>query len=83
MTDFIRSTGLLLVLLNPFLVIVYLIDVLEKLDQKQFTQCFVSWADSLRLWYFYVLQFLEMPFFQILFRQNLHLFRFLAGLFFC
>ncbi|RZB34617.1 MAG: multiple antibiotic resistance protein [Desulfobacteraceae bacterium Eth-SRB1] len=29
---------LLLVLLNPFLVIVYLIDVLEKLNRKQFTR---------------------------------------------
>lgn len=36
MTEFFRSTALLLVLLNPFLVIVYLIDVIEKLDQRQF-----------------------------------------------
>jgi len=38
MNDFIRSTALLLVLLNPFLVVVYLIDVMEKLNGKQFTQ---------------------------------------------
>jgi multiple antibiotic resistance protein len=36
MSEFIRSILLLLVLLNPFLVIVYLIDVVEKLDQKHF-----------------------------------------------
>lgn len=36
MTDFIRSTTLLLLLLNPFLVIVYLADVLQKLERRQF-----------------------------------------------
>lgn len=36
MTDFVRSTALLLVLLNPFLVIVYLVDVIKKLDRAQF-----------------------------------------------
>lgn len=37
MTDFARSTALLLVLLNPFLVIVYLIDVVQKLPRRQFS----------------------------------------------
>ena len=41
MTEFISSTGLLLVLLNPFLVSVYLIDVFEKLNRKQFTQVLI------------------------------------------
>ena len=36
MTDFIRSGMLLFVLLNPFLVIVYLVDVVQKLNQWQF-----------------------------------------------
>lgn len=36
MSEFTRSTLLLLVLLNPFLVIVYLIDIVQKLDQKTF-----------------------------------------------
>ncbi|NCC50257.1 MAG: MarC family protein [Spartobacteria bacterium] len=36
MTEFFKSMTLLLVLLNPFLVIVYLIDVLQKLDRRQF-----------------------------------------------
>ena len=36
MTEFVRSGALLLVLLNPFLVIVYLIDVMQKLDRLQF-----------------------------------------------
>jgi len=36
MYDFARSTTLLLVLLNPFLVIVYLTDVVQKLDRQQF-----------------------------------------------
>jgi multiple antibiotic resistance protein len=37
MISFIRSSALLLVLLNPFLLIIYLIDVVEKLDRGQFT----------------------------------------------
>jgi small neutral amino acid transporter SnatA (MarC family) len=41
MTEFIKSTALLLVLLNPFLVIIYLIDMVEKLDRKQFTQIII------------------------------------------
>jgi small neutral amino acid transporter SnatA (MarC family) len=36
MTDILRSLALLLLLLNPFLVIVYLLDVLQKLDSRQF-----------------------------------------------
>jgi small neutral amino acid transporter SnatA (MarC family) len=38
MTDIINSTILLLVLLNPFLVIVYLVDVVEKLERRQFAR---------------------------------------------
>lgn len=34
--EFIRSTALLLLLLNPFLVIVYLVDVVQKLEGAQF-----------------------------------------------
>jgi multiple antibiotic resistance protein len=41
MTDFIKSSALLLVLLNPFLVILYLVDVVEKLERKQFTQVLI------------------------------------------
>lgn len=41
MTDLIHSTALLLVLLNPFLVIVYLIDLVQKLDQAQFGRVLV------------------------------------------
>ena len=36
MTDFIKSSALLLVLLNPFLVVVYLIDVMQKLERRTF-----------------------------------------------
>lgn len=38
MTSFLSSVGLLLVLLNPFLVIVYLADVVEKLDRRRFNR---------------------------------------------
>lgn len=36
MTDFFSASALLLVLLNPFLVIIYLIDMVEKLERKHF-----------------------------------------------
>lgn len=36
MNDILRSGTLLLVLLNPFLVIVYLVDVIQKLSPQQF-----------------------------------------------
>ena len=38
MTDIIKSGALLLVLLNPFLVILYLVDMVEKFDSKQFAR---------------------------------------------
>ena len=37
MFELIKSTALLFVLLNPFLLIIYLVDVVQKLDRKQFT----------------------------------------------
>ncbi|KHE90399.1 MAG: MarC family protein [Candidatus Scalindua rubra] len=37
MNDFIRSTALLLVLLNPFLVSIYLMGVIQRLERRQFT----------------------------------------------
>lgn len=36
MTEFVKSTALMLVLLNPFLVIIYLTDIVQKLDQRTF-----------------------------------------------
>lgn len=36
MSEFIKSTALLLVMLNPFLLIVYLTGIVQKLDQRQF-----------------------------------------------
>jgi multiple antibiotic resistance protein len=41
MTDYLRSAALLLVLLNPFLVIVYLVDLVEKLDRGQFMRVLI------------------------------------------
>jgi len=38
MTDSLRSLALLIVLLNPFLLIVYLVDVVQKLDRQQFAR---------------------------------------------
>lgn len=38
MSEFVKSAGLLLVLLNPFLVIIYLVDMVESLDRKVFSQ---------------------------------------------
>lgn len=41
MSEFLRSILLLLVLLNPFLVIVYLIDIVEKLDPRLFQRVLI------------------------------------------
>ena len=41
MNESFRSLALLLVLLNPFLVIVYLVDVVEKLDFRRFSRVLV------------------------------------------
>jgi hypothetical protein len=40
MSEFLSSASILLVLLNPFLVIVYLIDFLEELDDSAFRRVF-------------------------------------------
>jgi multiple antibiotic resistance protein len=41
MTDFVRSATLMLVLVNPFLVIIYLVDMVEKLDRRRFARVLV------------------------------------------
>ncbi|MEO6423074.1 MAG: MarC family protein [Candidatus Nitrotoga sp.] len=41
MSDLFKSAALLLVLLNPFLVIVYLVDMLETLEKKQFAKTLI------------------------------------------
>ena len=41
MSEFVRSVLLLLVLLNPFLVIVYLTDIVEKLNNLQFQRVLI------------------------------------------
>lgn len=41
MTDLIQSATLLLILLNPFLVIIYLVDMVEKLEGKEFARILV------------------------------------------
>ncbi|MCX4027774.1 MarC family protein [Endozoicomonas sp. SM1973] len=41
MTDFLKSSALVLALLNPFLLIIYLIDVVQKLDRIQFARVLV------------------------------------------
>lgn len=38
MADFIRSTTLLLLLLNPFLLIIYMLDIVNKVEGRQFRQ---------------------------------------------
>lgn len=41
MDDILKSSTLLLVLLNPFLVIIYLVDIVEKLDRKHFSRVMI------------------------------------------
>jgi multiple antibiotic resistance protein len=42
MTDLLKSTVLMFVLLNPFLVIIYLVDMVEKLDHKHFAKVLIQ-----------------------------------------
>jgi len=42
MSELIKSAVLMLALLNPFLVIIYLVDLVEKLDQKRFAQLLIN-----------------------------------------
>jgi len=42
MSDFLESAGLMLVLLNPFLVIVYLVDAVRKLDRRRFRKVLIQ-----------------------------------------
>jgi len=57
MINYLKSTVLLLVLLNPFLLIVYLIDVVEKLDRKQFSKVLIraGLIATAVFWFFAVL----------------------------
>ena len=41
MSELIQSAVLMLALLNPFLVIIYLVDLVEKLDQRQFAKVLI------------------------------------------
>ncbi|CAH1200647.1 conserved membrane hypothetical protein [Candidatus Nitrotoga sp. BS] len=41
MSELIQSSLLMLALLNPFLVIIYLVDLVEKLDQRQFAKVLI------------------------------------------
>lgn len=40
MSDFIKSAGLMLALLNAFMVIIYLVDLVGKLGQRRFAHVF-------------------------------------------
>lgn len=44
MIDLFKSATLLLVLLNPFLVIIYLVDMVEKLGRRQFSKALIQGA---------------------------------------
>ncbi len=41
MSDIIKSTLLLLVLLNPFLLVIYLVDVIRKVKKEEFTKVLI------------------------------------------
>lgn len=57
MTEIIRSAALLLVLLNPFLVIVYLVDLVEKLEDADFNRVLLRAAmiSTVVFWCFVIL----------------------------
>ena len=54
MTDIISSSALLLMLLNPFLVVVYLIDVMQKMERRTFRHVLLrAGAISIVVFYFF------------------------------
>jgi len=57
MTEFLKSTALLLMLLNPFLIIIYLIDVVQRMDRWQFARVIVRAAliATAVFWFFAIL----------------------------
>jgi small neutral amino acid transporter SnatA (MarC family) len=57
MTEIVRSAALLLVLLNPFLVIVYLVDLVEKLEDEDFNRVLLRAAmiSTVVFWCFVIL----------------------------
>ncbi len=57
MSEILSSIALLLVLLNPFLLIVYLIDIVQKLARKNFNQVLLraGWIASLVFFCFVIL----------------------------
>jgi small neutral amino acid transporter SnatA (MarC family) len=57
MTEIVRSAALLLVLLNPFLVIVYLVDLVEKLEDGDFNRVLLRAAmiSTVVFWCFVIL----------------------------
>ena len=44
MSDFVKAISLLLALLNPFLVIIYILDVVQSLDQSSFRRVLIRAA---------------------------------------
>lgn len=56
MTDIISSSALLLMLLNPFLVVVYLIDVMQKMERRTFRHVLLrAGAISIVVFYFFAI----------------------------
>jgi len=57
MTEFLKSTALLLMLLNPFLIIIYLIDVVQIMDRRQFARVIIRAAliATVVFWFFAIL----------------------------
>lgn len=82
MTDLIKSSILLLVLLNPFLLIIYFIDVVQKLDRQQFSRVLLR-AGLIATVVFWLFSALGDSVSLRSCRLSLHRFRFLLALCFC
>lgn len=81
MSEFIRSSALLLVLLNPFLVSIYIIDLVEKLDSKHFTQVLIQ-GGIISTIVFWCFAFLGDAIFSDIFQANFASFQIFGGLVF-
>ncbi|MCA9414628.1 MAG: MarC family protein [Candidatus Omnitrophica bacterium] len=81
MLEFLRATTLILVLLNPFLVVLYLLDVIQKREMKSFTKALAK-AGFISILIFWIFALLGDSVFSELMQAQFESFQIFGGLVF-
>lgn len=81
MLELLKSSVLLIVLLNPFLLVIYLLDVIEKLDQKTFRKVVIR-AGLIATFIFCIFAILGDTIFTDLFQSDFASFQIFGGIVF-